>query len=677
MKRIIEAAWAAHRKMGMRPAALAVVATFAASMAHAQSGFTPLGDLTGGAFSSQALGVSGDGSVVVGFGDGASGTEAFRWTQGGGMVGLGDLAGGAFFSSAYGVSSDGSVVVGYSDRGVNEAFRWTQAGGMVGLGDLPGGAFFSAAYGVSGDGAVVVGMSNGASGFEAFRWTQVGGMAGLGDLAGGAFNSKATGASGDGSVVVGFGTSAIGQEAFRWTQAGGMIGLGGLAGGTISIANGVSRDGTTVVGVANSPSGFEAFRWTQAGGMSGLGDLVGGGFDSAANAASANGAVVVGHGTGAGGQEAFRWTQAGGMQRVVDWLTAAGVSVAPGYAMTTARGVSDDGAVVVGDSSGPSGVEAFIARVSSIGSGAITLSNLQASLVAVSSVGGMAVALADTAFNGAHGRPLARRVAHGQKAFWLAGDWGADDHGARSGDLGLAEVGLGRHFGPAQVNISLGQTRAKQNLAFGGQARTGGTYLMAEALVPISGDMWTTLGAYLNRGHVELRRGYLNAGLPDVSAGQPGAETRGLRLRLDWDDARRIASTDFSPYADLSYVEARLVAYTETGGGFPARFDARKEKATELRLGVNATRPLENGMHLLGALEAAHRFEKSGARMAGQVLGLFGFDVAAPDSRQDWLRAGIGIEGRLAEGKATVVLNLTTRGEMPSAWLAANWQKSF
>ncbi len=91
----------------------------------------------------------------------------------------------------------------------------------------------------------------------------------------------------------------------------------------------------------------------------------------------------------------------------------------------------------------------------------------------------------------------------------------------------------------------------------------------------------------------------------------------------------------------------------------------------------NATRPLENGMHLLGALEAAHRFEKSGARMSGQVLGLFGFDVAAPDSRQDWLRAGIGIEGRLAEGKATVVLNLTTRGEMPSAWLAANWQKSF
>lgn len=48
--------------------------------------------------------------------------------------------------------------------------------------------------------------------------------------------------------------------------------------------------------------------------------------------------------------------------------------------------------------------------------------------------------------------------ATGKNAFWLAGDWGRDDHGARDGDLGLAEVGLGRNFGPVQVNVSLGQT---------------------------------------------------------------------------------------------------------------------------------------------------------------------------------------------------------------------------
>ena len=71
-----------------------------------------LGDLAGGSIESGASGVSGDGSVVVGYGSSASGYEAFLWTSGSGMVGLGDLPGGSTESSAYGVSGDGSVVVG-------------------------------------------------------------------------------------------------------------------------------------------------------------------------------------------------------------------------------------------------------------------------------------------------------------------------------------------------------------------------------------------------------------------------------------------------------------------------------------------------------------------------------------------------------------------------------------
>jgi probable HAF family extracellular repeat protein len=58
--------------------------------------FQGLGDLSGGSFYSYANGVSADGSVVVGRGSSANGNEAFRWTQGTGMVGLGDLSGGIF-----------------------------------------------------------------------------------------------------------------------------------------------------------------------------------------------------------------------------------------------------------------------------------------------------------------------------------------------------------------------------------------------------------------------------------------------------------------------------------------------------------------------------------------------------------------------------------------------------
>jgi probable HAF family extracellular repeat protein len=126
-------------------------ATVPSTPVHAQS-FSGLGFLPGGPFS-RAQGVNADGTVVVGFGDAATGivNEAFRWTQAGGMVGLGFLPGGNL-SSAFGVNADGTVVVGIG----NEAFRWTQAGGMAGLGFLPGGSG-SEARAVNADGTVVVG----------------------------------------------------------------------------------------------------------------------------------------------------------------------------------------------------------------------------------------------------------------------------------------------------------------------------------------------------------------------------------------------------------------------------------------------------------------------------------------------------------------------------------------
>lgn len=103
--------------------------------------------------------------------------QAFRWTASGGLVGLGFFPGASaqsFGSSeAYGVSADGSVVVGASTYGGNigQAFRWTSATGMVALGVLPG-DWSSTATAVSADGSVVVGYSqNLAYGAQAFRWT--------------------------------------------------------------------------------------------------------------------------------------------------------------------------------------------------------------------------------------------------------------------------------------------------------------------------------------------------------------------------------------------------------------------------------------------------------------------------------------------------------------------------
>ncbi len=229
--------------------------------------FVGLGDLPGGIFSSAGRGVSSDGTVA-GAGQSASGSEAFRWTSGGGMVGLGDLPGGAFNSIASDVSSDGSVVVGNADSASGgEAFRWTSGGGMVGLGDLPGGVFSSEGFGMSSDGSVVVGSGISASGFEAFRWTSGGGMVGLGDLPGGIFSSTAFDVSSDGSVVVGNSDDATGSRAMIWDSVNGIRDLNtvltnlgvDLTGYTLTFAGGVSADGTKITGNALGPSGTEAF----------------------------------------------------------------------------------------------------------------------------------------------------------------------------------------------------------------------------------------------------------------------------------------------------------------------------------------------------------------------------------------------------------------------------------
>jgi probable HAF family extracellular repeat protein len=325
--------------------------------------FTPLGFQNGQNYVSIS-GISSDGSAVIGDDISLSGnSQAFRWTEGGGMVGLGDLAGGAHGSYAYDVSADGSVIVGWSGIDFEtEAFRWTEGGGMVGLGSLPGGNI-SAAQGVSSDGSVVVGSSYSAGGVQAFRWTEGGGMVGLGRLPG-AYSAGATSVSDDGSVVVGQSFSTSNVEAFRWTEGGGMVGLGDLPGGAHgSYAYDVSAGGSVVVGTSydDSPAGSgQAFRWTEGGGMVGLGRLPGSVNFSVASSVSADGSVIVGNSHGV----AFLWTEGGGMQSMRDLLIAGGAAGLEDWTLEFALRISADGRTIVGIGRNPTGQEqAWVATV--------------------------------------------------------------------------------------------------------------------------------------------------------------------------------------------------------------------------------------------------------------------------------------------------------------------------
>lgn len=303
--------------------------------------------------STQAYGISSDGSTVVGVANGTGGDEAFRWTSEDGLHGLGYLPGATGKSVAFGSSGDGSVVVGYgySALGVEEAFVWSPASGMVGLGDLSGGDVYSEAAAVSADGNTVVGTSSSTLGFEPFVWSAEDGMVGLG------FPGWSKGISADGVTVVGH----YNGHAFKWTAATGKQFLGDLGGSqNHSIGWAASQNGDVVVGYSYSPFGMEAFRWTQATGMVGLGDLSGGSFKSYAMGVSADGSVIVGY-SDAGpsvGQEAFIWDAQHGMRPLRDVLEDEHGLDCSQFGLDYVRGVSSDGTTICG-----TGPDAWVAVI--------------------------------------------------------------------------------------------------------------------------------------------------------------------------------------------------------------------------------------------------------------------------------------------------------------------------
>ncbi len=299
----------------------------------------------------QAIDVSGDGSVVVGAGSGSSFPGGFRWTAQGGAVALGGIPPGA--SSAYplGVSEDGSVVVGQislsgivgprasrwtADTGwielglglrdaqatsadgsvivggddIGRGFRWTAGGGAVFLG--PG-----RAYGVSADGSVVAGGSDSSP----WRWTAAEGTVPLMP----SYQGGASDVSADGSVLVGEAGPSPGP-AWRWTEAGGFVDLGTLPSTYFGGALAVSGDGSVIVGFRSS-----------------MGDF--------------------------GPDTAFIWDPIHGMRDLKNVLTQDYGLDLTGWTLNYPNGISDDGLTIVGSGSDPQGrTQAWIATIPEPGS---------------------------------------------------------------------------------------------------------------------------------------------------------------------------------------------------------------------------------------------------------------------------------------------------------------------
>lgn len=182
------------------------------------------GPFPGNQDQTQALGLTGTGQAPIAVGAALKGSDAngatfhaFRWTPSGGLQDLGLTTGSE--SIAVGISADGSVIVGEARdaSGFWRAFRWTASTGMQDIGTLGGPE--SVAYAANHDGSVIVGtsLSSGLSDSnDAFIWTAKTGIQSLRavlqaqgvHLADGWVQvTTAAGISANGTVITGFGLS--------------------------------------------------------------------------------------------------------------------------------------------------------------------------------------------------------------------------------------------------------------------------------------------------------------------------------------------------------------------------------------------------------------------------------------------------------------------------------------
>lgn len=648
------------------------------TLAIAEQGLRNIGDLPGGAVNAQASATTNSGSAVVGSSNTTTGWRAFKWTPSGGITDLGDLPGGTNISYGQDVSADGSIIVGSSNTTTGwRAFRWTQGTGMVDLGDLPGGLDYSYASAVTTDGSMVVGGSH-SGGYEAATWTQAGGMVGYGDLPGGASNSGFYATSSDGRYLVGYGTNASGDEAVRWTQSTGMVALGDLAGGGhYSYAYGVSDDGSVVVGESESAAGWETIRWTEATGLIGLGDLPGGVVSSYANAISGDGLVIVGSGTTAAGREAFRWTQETGMIRVEDWLSANGHALTGWTRLSAAFGVNYNGSVVVGNGITAAGTEAYIATVG----GLITPTNAAQSLASVQSVSQTGNRSTNLIMHGAHHRSLydqGYEDNHGN-CVWANAD--ASKYNRYDAHVELAEVGACRDVVPDQVRVGVGvgTSQSREELVLYGETETKGQYVVAEANwkvpnMPVIASVTGMAGTW----DANVKRGYMNAGNVDTSRGETDMTAQTLRFRLEARNVANIEGISISPRVEYAATRTHMDGYTETTGGFPARFDEQTSYSHQARLGVTATRPLSEKTTASLTAEAVHRFDSDTAKSSGEVLGLFSFNQPGQNITQTWGRVGLDVDHKLTPASAvSFSVHGASRGEDPDVSASISYKRSF
>jgi len=321
---------------------IAFSTAWGASAGSAQPVFIPLDDNT------QATGISGDGSIVVGTYYGGGG---FYWTADTGVVPIGGNA-------VLGISADGSTIVGwaYDEMRIENAAYWQWDGSWTLLGSFtpdspPCGQQLSSGFGVNGDGSVIVGLAwDGppqCADAHGFRWDAECGMADLGSIVS-TRASRANAISADGQMIVGWSDQATRfRQGARWVD-GGWHWLDGPE-NPVGEALAVNFDGSIIVGYGCGSANQYAWRWTEETGVECVQGTLADPYQTFMLAVSDDGQVI-------GGavapdfdpnRKALLWLN-GEPVDLLDYLVQQGVAEVQGWSLNSVTAVSSDGHTIAG-----------------------------------------------------------------------------------------------------------------------------------------------------------------------------------------------------------------------------------------------------------------------------------------------------------------------------------------
>jgi uncharacterized protein with beta-barrel porin domain len=138
-----------------------------------------------------------------------------------------------------------------------------------------------------------------------------------------------------------------------------------------------------------------------------------------------------------------------------------------------------------------------------------------------------------------------------------------------------------------------------------------------------------------------------------------------------------IGNTSVNPYASLGFGSLHVNGYSESGGPFPAVFNAQTIGHADIRLGVTAVTEFSTQTRLSTTLEVAHRTGTS-ASATGNVPGLFNFSLGGGTYSQTWARVGAELDHAFSDTLSmSTSLHLASNGRDPSIAASAGIKGAF